>query len=416
MTKEDIYTYIDEHKKEAVELLQEMIRFNSVYEKEEDIQRFLSKKYQKQGWDTDLWKPEISELESHEAYSEHRRDFNTSPLLVGTIKGVGGGKSLILNGHIDVVPEGDGWTYPPYGGTLADGKIIGRGANDMKGGLAGGIMALKFLSDLGIRLKGDVYIESVVDEEVGSAGALAVALRGYRADGAIIPEPSKYAIVPASQGSTFFRITIPGRTAHGAYHYLGVNAIEKAHYIMDKLKELELIREAEFKNELFRDYEIQCPIAVCKLHAGMWPSMVPDTAVMEGRYGVFCTETMKEARTYFEEFLEKAFQEDEWLRANPPQIEWLESWNSGMTEPEHELVATIQNVYTTLENKEPVIKGYAAPTDLAILTRYADTPTVVYGPGNDSLHAADEYIEVDDYIKYVKHFATIVMNWCGVEE
>ena len=414
--KMKVCQYIDGHKDELVEFLQEMVRFDSVYLKEEGIQNYLADCFKRAGWKVDLWKPNLDEVSGHEAYSGKRENFETSPLLVGTINGSGGGKSLILNGHIDVVPEGDNWNYKPYEGIIEDGRIIGRGANDMKGGLAAGIMALKFLSEMGIKLKGDVMIESVIDEEVGSAGSLAVALRGYKADGAIIPEPSKYAVVPACQGSTFFRISVPGKTAHGAYHYLGINAIKKAQFLMDKLDELEEKRQKEFFNDLFSCYPIQCPIAVGKLNSGAWPSMSPDLAVFEGRYGVTYKETVAEAKAYFMDFMERAWQEDEWLKENPPKVEWLEFWNSGITDIEHEIVKTAVRIHEEFEGKKPEVKGYAAPVDLAILTRYADTPTIVYGPGNDSLHQSDEYIEIDDIVKYAKHFSAIVMDWCSVEE
>ncbi len=413
--KERIFQHIDAHKEEVVPLLQDMVRFDSVYLKEEEIQRYLADFFAAQGWEIDLWNPDIEEVSKHPSYSGYRENFDTSPVLVSTIKGTGGGRSLIVNGHIDVVPEGIGWSYEPYGAVIDDGKIIGRGANDMKGGLAGAIMALKFLSELGIKLKGDIMIETVVDEEIGSAGSIAAAMRGYKADAAIVPEPSKYGIVPACAGSTFFRISVPGKTAHGSVHYLGVNAIKKAHYLMDKLDELEQVRLKEFDHELFRIYPIQFPIAVGKFNSGSWASMSPNLAVMEGRYGVAPQETMEEAKEYFEKFLNAAFDEDEWLKENRPTIEWLEFWESGMAPTDHEIVQTIAKTFEELEGKAPVIKGYSAPTDQAILDRYADTPSIVYGPGNDSLHKADEYVEIEDIVKYVKHMASIIMDWCGVE-
>lgn len=408
------WNYIDNNIDELIALLQEMISYKSVYLREEGMQKYMASYLANMGANIDMWYPDINEMRKHPAFCVDRDNFDTSPIVVGEFKGGGGGRSLIINGHVDVVPEGDNWDYDPYEGKLVDGIIYGRGANDMKGGLAAAIFALKAIIDSGLKLKGDVLVESVIDEEIGSSGALATVLMGYRADGAIIPEPTKYELVPANQGSSFFRISVRGKKAHGAYHYLGVNAIKKAQFIMDRLDELEEKRQVEFYNDLFSRFKIQAPISVGKFNSGTWPSMSPDLAVMEGRYGITTGETVEEARKYFEDFIYEACKEDEWLSKNPPTIEWMEHWNSGSTSLDSDIVREVAKVYKELEDKEPVITGWAAPTDLSILTRYGNIPTLVYGPGNESLHKNNEYIEVADLKKYARHMVSIIIDWCGL--
>ncbi len=414
--QDKIFDYIDEHKEEVIRLLQKMIQFKSVMNNELDIQEYLRDFFISMGAEVDFWFPDLDEISKHPSYCVTRDNFDKSPILVSKIKGANQekGKSLIINGHIDVVPEGIGWSVNPYEGVIKDGRIIGRGANDMKGGFAGAIMACKFLKDLGIKLNGDLIIESVIDEETGSAGSIAACMKGYKADAALIPEPTQYEVVIANQGSTFFRIKTKGKIAHGAYHYLGVNAIEQGHKVMDILNRLEKKRQVEFYNPLFERFQIQAPISVGKFNAGSWPSMTPDLAVMEGRYGITTRETVSEAKDYFIKFIMESVESDSWLNKNKPEIEWMEFWDSGETDRKAEIIKTVTNVYEELENNSAAIVGWAAPTDLSILTRFAHVPTVVYGPGNNSLHASDEYIEIDDLIKYVKHVSLILLNWCGV--
>lgn len=414
--KEQAYHYLELHKKELITLLQDMVRFPSVYLQEEGIQKYMAAYLEGMGASVDFWYPDILTLKNHSGFSSLRENFDTSPMVVARFAGKGGGRSLLINGHIDVVPEGEGWDQDPFGGHLEKGRLYGRGANDMKGGLAAAIFALRCLQAAGIQLRGDVLIESVIDEELGGAGTLAALLRGYTADGALIPEPSQYALVPANQGSAFFQIQVKGKKAHGAHHYLGVNAIKKGHFIMDKLDELEAKRHREGFDPLFSSLPLQVPISVGKFHAGTWPSMSPDLALLEGRYGMTTKESVEEARHVFEAFLLEACQEDPWLKENPPTVVWKEFWNSGSTDIDSPLVKTLAALHRELEGKEPLICGWAAPTDLSILTRFGGIPTVVYGPGNDSLHQSNEYIDIDDLLKYTHHIIALLIDWCGVEE
>lgn len=144
--------------------------------------------------------------------------------MVAVLKGSGGGKSIILNGHIDVVPVGDeaNWEHDPFSGMIECGKLYGRGATDMKGGNVALLMAIESIIASGIKLKGDVIFQSVIEEESGGAGTLAAVLRGYQADGAIIPEPTNMKLFPKQQGSMWFRITVTGKAAHGEQDMKGL--------------------------------------------------------------------------------------------------------------------------------------------------------------------------------------------------
>ena len=136
--------------------------------------------------------------------------------VLGHWKNEGNGKSLILNGHVDVVPTGleSSWTESPWSGLVKDGKIYGRGSCDMKAGLASGIFAIQILQDLGFKPNGNIMVQSVVGEESGGCGTLANIIKGYSADAAVILEPTSLKICPIQSGALTFRLTIPGRATH----------------------------------------------------------------------------------------------------------------------------------------------------------------------------------------------------------
>ena len=191
--------------------------------------------------DVDVFEPSDKELREAFAEANPGHDYKDRPDVVGTLRGTGGGRSLILNGHIDTMPFDhiEEWVTHPLEPKIIDGKLYGRGAGDMKGGLCAALSALYGLQERGVKLKGDVIVESVVDEEGGGNGTMACILRGYKADAAIISEPTELEIMPAHMGWLFYRIHVKGKALHSSMKWKGVNAIEKMMKIMQALQELE---------------------------------------------------------------------------------------------------------------------------------------------------------------------------------
>ncbi len=364
----------------------------------------------------DIWEPDIHQLKNHPAFISERSNFKNSPNIVGIKKGVGGGKSLIINSHIDIVPEGDynNWAYNPFGGVVKNGNIYGRGISDMKGSHTTLFIVLKAFQELGIKLKGDVIFESVIEEETGGAGSLACALRGYRADAAIIPEPSNFMVCPAQQGSTWFRIIIHGRAAHGGKRYLGESAIEKTPQIINAIRDLETHINKKYYTNLYEGNPIPFCINIGKIKGGDWPSGVPDKVILEGRMGIPPALTLQEAWKLFENCIKEYSEKDRWLKNNQPIVEWFGAyWNSAQIDQDHKIVNTIRDCYKIIFNKEPKISGTPWGTDAAMLTKYANTPAVVFGPGAMA-HDTDEHISIIDLMKYSKILALVILNWCGV--
>ena len=154
------------------------------------------------------------------------------------------GRDLLLNGHIDVVPVGDeaAWTTPPWDPAVRDGRVYGRGAVDMKGGLCCALFAAKAIRDSGVRLRGRLSVASVVGEEDGGTGTLATLLRGHTADGAVVVEPTRLRVVAAQAGSLMFRLVVHGLSAHGSVREEGVSAVEKFVPLFAALRRLEAER------------------------------------------------------------------------------------------------------------------------------------------------------------------------------
>jgi acetylornithine deacetylase len=264
--RKQLDTYIDYHAKDAISFLQKMIQQPSIQGNEKGVQSIVIEKLKQLQLEVDVWDPKFEELEKHPYFIASRQSYEGSPNVVGVLRGQGGGKSIILNGHIDVVPEGDitKWSQSPFSGHIENNKMYGRGTTDMKGGNVSLLLAMEAIINSGIKLKGDVIFESVIEEETGGVGTLATLVRGYQADAAIIPEPTNMKLFIKQQGSMWFRVTVEGLSAHGGTRYEGVSAIDKAWKVYDAIMKLETKRNAAINDPLYKHISIPLPINVGK--------------------------------------------------------------------------------------------------------------------------------------------------------
>lgn len=409
---------LEKNKNELIATTRELIAFPSLFGQEETAQHYYAGKLRAIGGAVEVWEPDIDQLRRHPAYVSSRESFAGSPVVVGAFRGSGGGRSMFLCGHMDVVPPGAGrWTVDPWGGILQDGRIYGRGAADMKGGLAANYIAVKSIVDSGLKLKGDVLVGTTVDEECGSTGALAIAVRGYRADGCIIPEPTGLEMNVASTGSVWFRVSVPGKSAHAGMSYKGVNSIYKAMLIIGRLRELEEARRIRLMHPLYANHPIPFCLNVNTIKAGNWPAIVPAETVFEGRMGVSPVESIEEARKELEDTIGAVAASDIWLRDNPPVIEYLDCrWNSGMVEPEHPLCRLLQDKIAAVTGKPAQITGMGPCSDSGTFIRYAATPAVNFGPNAMTIaHQTDEYVDVESLYSTAQIIALALLDWCGAE-
>ncbi len=398
--------------------LGKMVAFESLGGNESPIQRFMAETMQSLDMEVDVWNLDFKALSQHPAFSTEI-DRAEGLGVVGTM-GNGEGKSLIFNGHIDVVPAGDlaNWHSSPWQATVADGKVYGRGALDMKGGLACALFAAKAIRDAGVTLKGKLMIESVIGEEDGGVGALATVVRGYKADAAVIMEPTELMIAPAQAGALNFRITVPGLAAHGAVRSEGVNPIDKFIPIYQALMAFETERNQRSNNPLFAAYPIPYPICIGTLNAGNWASTVAESLTCEGRFGIAVGEDIPTARKSFEAVVAKVAQSDDWLREHPPIVEWWGGqFESASIPADHPIVTTVGTAFGDITGNTPIYQGMPYGADMRLLVNNGNTPTLMFGPGNvRKAHQPDEYVPVKDLEVVVRTLALTALRFCGYEE
>jgi acetylornithine deacetylase len=415
-----IKKWLKENRVKGARLLQVLVQENSTRGNESSTQAIVIEKCRQLGLELDIWELGGPELTNHPAFCCDRKSFAGNPNLVAVLKGTGGGKSMILNGHIDVVPVGDekNWEHDPFSGRIECGKLYGRGATDMKGGNVALLMAIEALVACGIKLKGDVIFQSVIEEESGGAGTLAAVLKGYHADGAIIPEPTNMKVFPKQQGSMWFRITVKGKAAHGGTRYEGVSAIEKSLIVIQSLQQLEKDRNLAIKDPLFEKIPIPIPINIGKITSGEWPSSVPDKAIIEGRMGVAPEETISQAKMKMVKCLQGLNERDDWFRQNPLEIEWFGGrWLPGSLEIDHPLLTVLSESFADIRGEAPVIEASPWGTDGGILSTVGNTPVVVFGPGKtETAHDANEHIILEDLFSASEIIALTLLRWCGISE
>ena len=396
--------------------LDELIAFRSLGGEEGPIQERMAAMMGALGMSVDAWTIDMERLTRHPAYSAEVERTDARGV-VGTV-GRGDGPTLILNGHVDVVPAGDleRWSVPPWRMTVENGRVYGRGSADMKGALSCVLVAIEVLREASVELDGAVQIQSVIGEEDGGCGTLAAIERGYTGDGAIVLEPTECMVAPAQAGAFNFRLTVPGRAAHGALRTEGVDPFEKYLVLYEAMRAFEQRRNAQVDDPLFADYEVPFALCIGKLRAGIWASTVAEALTCEGRLGVGVDEDPAAVRRAFEAVIQDAAQADPWLRDHPPTLAW---WGGqfapATTDPNHTLVQTLAEAHQSASGEEAVLIGMPYGSDMRLLVNQGKTPTVLYGPGDiRRAHAPDEFVPIADLVAVTRTLALTILRFCGI--
>jgi acetylornithine deacetylase len=411
-----LLTNIEQSREQAIELLRKMISIPSVTGNEASIQKFLAGYLKDLGLEVDMWETDWDELKKHPGYRPVQRGYEGRPNLVATLKGVGGGRSLLLNGHTDVIPVGDGWRDDPWSATVRDGRVYGRGSADMKSGVASHIVAVELIKATGLELKGDVLINVVVDEEVSGHGTLDTVIRGYRADAGISGETSDLAVQPACIGRIWFEIAIPGKPAGIQKRYEGVSGIDLGNKIVKAVQELEAKRVATVSHPLYPNALDSLPCMIGAFSAGNYPSSFPDSCLLKGSIGTVPGEDHEGVKQSLVDQVARAAASDPWMKDHPPIVRFV-GYDAQASEipQDHPVVQTLINSYREVVGRAPEVSGRQGAADTRFLNEYGDTPTVIFGPGSTSvMHATDEYVTIDDYITAIKVLALSICDWCEV--
>jgi len=411
---------VQARREDAVSLLQELVRTRSVTGEEVAVGEVVERAFSERGLEVDTWDATPEEMEPYPEHVGEQTSYENRPNVAGVRRGAGGGRSILLNAHTDTVDPGDpaAWRGDPLSGALEGDLLYGRGSCDMKGGLVTHLIALDALSDLGFALRGDVTVAATVGEENGGLGALSSVLRGYRADAALITEPTRLALVPAQGGSLVFRLKVPGRSAHAAVRDEGVSALEKFVPIFENLRELEQERNGVLSHPLYDGVQNKVPINIGVVRAGNWASTVPESLVAEGRVGLIPGEEVEPFKDLFSQRIAAVAERDSWLREHPPDLTWFGGqFAPAEVEPDAPICEALKKAHEQVTGEVPPVEGVPYGADMRLFIRFGEMPCVMYGAGDVNVaHAPDEYISVTDLLTAASTVACLLADWCGVDE
>lgn len=401
---------------ELIATIQALVRIPSLTGDERAVQHAFAALMRDAGLVVDLWPLDLASLRADPAYPGEESPRDEGWGLVGQWGGDEGPR-LILNGHVDVVPAGlpENWTADPWGGELREGRIYGRGACDMKAGVAAGFCAIRAVQRSGVRLRGRVLLQSVVGEEDGGLGMLATIRRGHLGDGAVIMEPTELSLIPAQAGALGFSLHVPGRSAHACARLEGVSAIEKFVPLLQALQRLEARRNTGVAHPLLGKHALPYPLSIGLLRAGNWSSSVPEDLEAVGRYGVAMGEQPAAARAELEAAIAEAAARDPWLREHPPRVSWVGGqFAPGETPADHPLIDLLGRCVADVRGVPALLQGATYGSDLRLLVNEAVIPSVLFGPGSDrTAHMPDEHVAVDQALDATRSLALLIVRYCG---
>ena len=340
------------------------------------------------------------------------------PVVIGRA-GRKGGRRLILSGHLDVVPPGDAatWTSNPWGGEIRDGRLFGRGACDMKGGVAAILAAVRALhdSDALDRLDGELMVVLVPSEEDGGQGTLAAIRAGATADMAVITEPSNLDVVVAHAGAITFQITVPGRAAHASQRREGVSALDNLFTLVRALEVDEARRNAAETDPLMTAIGLPYPTIIGKVWGGEWASTVLDRVTAEGRYGVRVGQSAAGAADELRACIEACCMADAFLRDHPATIEITGGrFGSARVASDHPLPAGLAATVEAVTGRRPALLGEPYGADMQMFINVGETPCVMFGPGDVKVaHSADEHVPLDAVVTCARVLAAWVLRELG---
>jgi len=424
---------------ELVELASALIGFDTTARQVGDpardeaaLQEYLGARLSAAGASVDVWEPDAAAM-AGKPLVPPGLSFEGRPQLIARKPGQGEGRSLVFNGHIDVVsgePRSE-WTSDPFVPSVRDGLLYGRGACDMKGGIAAMVFAVETLSALGISLDGDLLVATNTDEESSGAGGTALVEHALRGDAGIVTEPTGFHTWIACRGSEYGVVTVPGRPGHAEVRQpewrLGgaVNAIEKAVVVLDAIASL---REAWASRPGFSHPHLSPPSLLPTLaHAGEWAVTYPASceltiAVMYLPSQTDASGWGSEVRREVEQWIASETAGDDWLREHPPVIEW---WPNAVMpfeiSPDDPIVGVMQGATADI-GRPGRLGGLDSWYDGATLTRLAGIPSIGYGPpgfdadGLSVAHMIDEFVPIDGLVAAAQGLAVAAMRFCGAQD
>ncbi len=365
---------------------------------------------------------DVAGLRAHPEYWNGRH-YAGRPNVNARLKGAGGGRSLILSGHIDTVPADTPvpWKRPPFAAEVHDGRLYGRGAWDMKAGVAMNLTVLRVLARLGWKLRGDLIFETVVDEEFGGAnGTLAGRVRGYLADAAVLTESTSMRVCPAQRGGRTLQILLQGQGGILDAKAPQARAVDQLAYVLSKLPLFEERRARHAIHSYYRNSREPFAVWVTNIATGRWgwtqPLSIPETCRVELYWQTMPDETREEVEGEFYAWWREIIAQRPDLFRAEPVVELPMRWLPGSAIPaDSPLVAEMARSAADIGVPAPV-EGMDSPSDMYVFQRCFNIPAVMWGPCGSNAHQADEYVDLNSLYQATRVLAHFVVRWCGVGE
>lgn len=393
-----------------------LVRIQSLTGDEEAVVTEAAARLAAAGMTVEVIRPDPAAIRADPDWPGEETSRATLPIVIGRL-GRAGGRRVILSGHLDVVPPGDPatWTADPWAAEVRDGRLYGRGACDMKGGVAAILGAVRALvaSGAAARLGGELLVVLVPGEEDGGQGTLAAIRAGATGDLAIITEPSNLDIVVAHAGAITFRLTVPGRAAHASQRREGVSALDNLYVVLGALEADERARNAAETDPLMTALGLPYPTIVGIVSGGEWASTVLDRVVAEGRYGVRLGQSPADAGRDLRRAIDDANESDPFLRDHPATVEIVGGqFGSGRVPSDHPLPVGLAAAAEAVTGRRPALLGEPYGADMRLFINEGNTPCVMYGPGDVKVaHSADENVPLAE----VQECARVLAVWVGRE-
>ncbi|NIX75945.1 ArgE/DapE family deacylase [Microvirga terricola] len=421
--RSDLRAAIEARRDQALQRLHRLVSADTTLGKEQAGQEIMAGIFTEMGLAVETFDVDVDAIRDRSGFSPPvHQDYTNRPNVIArhVPKGRAQGRSLIFNGHIDVVPPGEAelWTTPAFSPSERNGRLYGRGAGDMKSGLVAYCLAYEALRDLGYAPAAPVMFQSVIEEECTGNGALACVARGYRADAAIIPEPFQQTIMTSQLGVMWVTLRILGKPAHVLEASVGVSAITAAYMLFDGLRELEEDwNRPENRHPEFTTNPHPVNFNLGRIEGGDWGSTVACSATMLVRVGFYPGTSLKSVKSAIEANVAATKAKHPGLANIGIEISYRGFQAEGCTiDPNAPFMQVLSAAHRQAVGSEPQRLASTATTDVRFLALYGDTPATCYGPIGGSYHGIDEWVSIDSILSVGEVLALFAAEWCGLEK
>ena len=405
---------------DTVAFLRQMVQQPSTLGNERGVQEIIFRRMQELGWEPAMWDLDLDLLRDHPSFGPLAIDYQNRPNVTAVLPAARpGGRSLILNGHIDVVSAEPlaNWTHDPYGAEVEGDWMFGRGAADMKAGVAAMILAVEAVRAAGVGLRGDVTLESVIEEECTGNGTLACVLAGLTGDAALVPEPHALEASQATVGVIWFRVHTRGRASHVLAAEAAVNAIERMVEVIKVLRRLEAELNAEERHPYYRQHPHPINLNIGTIRSGDWPSTVPSDCFIECRLASQPGMTIDEVQARVRTAVQTLTHTDEWFAQNPPLVAFFGfRAEPSVVDPSSAAMRTLAQCHTNVVGTELAFRANTATTDQRFFLNNLGISATSYGPVGQNIHAGEERVFIPSILQTAQVLALYLLRWCGVAD